>query len=236
MGPTLGLLAAVVWARCASAEVLVAESADGLGLKFSPEGEVMAAKIGAVRLPSAQTRGGFEAMDMQKATPVEMLAEPSFEGGADFWILASSALTGAFANLQSGDMAPFRELYKRYVPVVRRLSAAGWEPLTGAKVIGQPRVITEKAEDYGGYPGAVLIERFGTAEAGNLHFALYNCGAAREACEVELDLEALGIGAGEAVRARELMTGMELEVEVVGKRARMRCPVSEEGLGVASVR
>ena len=78
----------------------------------------------------------------------------------------------------------------------------------------------------------MLIERFGSAQAGNLHFALYNCGAAREACEIELDLEALGIGEGEAVRARELMTGTELAVEVVGKRARMECALSEEGLGV----
>jgi len=51
-----------------------------------------------------------------------------------------------------------RDLFKRYIPVLRRITEAGWEPVTYATT-SDPKV---------------WIERFGYWEKGNLHFTIRN--------------------------------------------------------------
>lgn len=150
-------------------------------------------------------------------------------------ILASSALTGTFANLNVGDMEPFRELYQRYVPAARPLSAAGWEPITHATVVGHEQLITEHAPDYAAYPTSVLIERFGTAREGDLHFCVYDTGADVDACQVALDADALGLPDADAIRATSVLTGDRLGVSEQDGAVKVHCPLSEMGLGIIAI-
>jgi len=53
--------------------------------------------------------------------------------------------------------ALYRAALRQYVPAIEELSSAGWDPLTFAHV-----------------DGGVAVERFGTFEAGELHFTLHN--------------------------------------------------------------
>ncbi len=78
-----------------------------------------------------------------------------------------------------------RPLFRRYLPVLRRLCAAGWEPVTGARTSSD----------------AVLIERFGYWERGNLHFTLRNVGTQAAQFTVSLDAADLGATAADLQRA-----------------------------------
>ncbi len=150
-------------------------------------------------------------------------------------ILASSALTGTFANLDSSNMEPFRELYRRYVPAVRALSAAGWEPVTHAGVSGHPQVVTGPGDAYGRYPQGVLVERFGAWPAGNLHLALYNCGPPLPACELVIDHEALGITNPSSLWIEDLLSGRKLDASTEGGRAVVQVPLSGKGLAILAL-
>lgn len=68
------------------------------------------------------------------------------------------------------------EIYDRWVPLTARLAEAGWEPVTFAHVTGP-----------------VMIERFGRAKDGNLHFTLRNDTDQPRTVEVRLDAASLGL-------------------------------------------
>jgi hypothetical protein len=86
------------------------------------------------------------------------------------------------------------DIYDLYIPIIKRLSAAGWEPVTHARVAQE----------------GVRIERFGPQE-GVVYFTLLNEGA--QACEVTLTIDALALGAGglgvESIT--ELLSGRPVE-------------------------
>ncbi len=86
-------------------------------------------------------------------------------------------------------------LMRRYVPILRRLSAAGWEPVTLAHT-----------DDV-----AVQLERFGSLADGDLLFSLKNHAPTARAVVVTLTAELPGGGAGE-LAARELVSGQSLAV------------------------
>ena len=69
------------------------------------------------------------------------------------------AIFPAVASVQSasGDLESDRALYRQYVPAIEELSRAGWEPVPYATA------------DEG-----VIVERFGDAAQGELHFTLRN--------------------------------------------------------------
>ncbi len=83
------------------------------------------------------------------------------------------------------------DIYRLYVPIIKRLSAAGWEPVTRATVDAD----------------AVRVERFGPAE-GTVYFACLNEGAAAVDCTLTIDLGALGTGVIDTVT--ELVTDERL--------------------------
>ena len=70
-----------------------------------------------------------------------------------------------------------RPLFKRYVPIIKRLAGAGWEPLTGAR--------SDKAKVY--------VERYGSAAKGNLLLTVYNDTDTTQTVKVTLDPKALGL-------------------------------------------
>lgn len=70
-----------------------------------------------------------------------------------------------------------REVFERWDPLIRRLAAAGWEPITGARTTNP----------------AVMIERFGTARSRNLHFTVRNTARQDEQVTAIIDAASLGL-------------------------------------------
>jgi hypothetical protein len=74
-----------------------------------------------------------------------------------------------------------KKLLDWFVPLVRQLSRAGWEPVRRATVNNK----------------AVSCERFGRGDT--VYFTLYNDSAAKVSCALDVDLKALGFGENAAV-------------------------------------
>jgi len=90
------------------------------------------------------------------------------------------------------DNADYIALMRRYIPIVRRQSAAGWEPIT----------LAWTGDD------KVGIERFGGEEGRELLFSLKNTGEAPARVTVRVDESLLQPGV--VCSVRELVTGAEL--------------------------
>ena len=73
-----------------------------------------------------------------------------------------------------------RPLWRKYVPVIRTLSAAGWEPITCAR--------SENPQVY--------VERFGRPDAG-VYLTLLNDSDRPQSTRLSLEAAALGLGAGD---------------------------------------
>ncbi len=90
---------------------------------------------------------------------------------------------------------------KRYNGLLREVTGAGWEPITGAHVS----------------PDVIRIERFG--HGGNTHWVLHNSTAAAVAAEVRLDATTIGRlqseylvrPNGQAVKSKDNMLSVQLE-------------------------
>jgi hypothetical protein len=82
-----------------------------------------------------------------------------------------------------------RELFKRYIPIVKRIAEAGWQPITHAAA---------DTDD-------ILLERFGPDDEGRVYFTVMNDGDERATAAVLIGAKALGL-AGD-VNARELVSG-----------------------------
>lgn len=115
-----------------------------------------------------------------------------FAGAYNFKIEADGG-----ASFPTWSTPEHRELWSRYVPALRRLAAAGWEPVTLARS-SDP---------------AVWVERFGRAEDGDLHLTLHNPTGTGRTVRVRLETRA---GAG----ALELLTGERVEVAASGDAGR----------------
>jgi len=87
-----------------------------------------------------------------------------------------------------------RPLFRKYVPLLRRLDKAGWEPVPWATV----------------EPKTVRLERFGRAAAGNLAFTLHNTSGSD--ANVRLALQLAGLGIREVTSATEWLAGIPVSV------------------------
>ena len=87
-----------------------------------------------------------------------------------------------------------RHLFKRYIPLVRLVAEAGWEPVTHA--------VTDKQDVY--------VERFGPSERGSVYFTLMNDSAEHRVAVLTIDAAELGLK--EAGRAEDLVSGELLSV------------------------
>jgi hypothetical protein len=65
-----------------------------------------------------------------------------------------------------------RPLFKKYIPVIRRVAEAGWEPLTHAACGNQ----------------SILVERFGSEPRGNFYVTLFNNSTATQSGTVTTEL------------------------------------------------
>jgi hypothetical protein len=97
-----------------------------------------------------------------------------------------------------------RPLFKKYVPLIRRTSVAGWQPLTGA-CCDNP---------------AILLERFGPDARGVMYLALLNDGPTDQEGGVTLDPPRQA--RERPAEARELIT--ELSVPIRDRKFRIAVP------------
>jgi hypothetical protein len=84
-----------------------------------------------------------------------------------------------------------RPFFKKYIPIIKQVAGAGWEPLTLATCNSK----------------AIRIERFGHSE--KLFFTIRNRGSENTSCSLLFDTDELGISKG--FKATEIVDGQELE-------------------------
>lgn len=104
-----------------------------------------------------------------------------------------------------------REAYERWAPLTERLAAAGWEALTYARSSDE----------------MVMVERFGSAEGGDLCFTLRNDTSEDREPILELQTEALGLSATAAPEVYMMLGGSQEQALGVRSGAGIwRVPVS----------
>ena len=99
-----------------------------------------------------------------------------------------------------------RPLFKKYIPLIKTISSAGWEPVTYARSSNP----------------AVFIERYGT------HFlTLRNDSQTAQTAEIAVDGAALGWPAGISP-ARNLLTGREISAQSTGGILRLHLDFAKD--------
>ena len=101
-----------------------------------------------------------------------------------------------------------RDLFKKYIPIIRRINAAGWEPITYARTFDKD----------------VIVERFGSWEKRDLHFTLRNQAEQEKSCTVTIQLVALGA-------KREDLDSISVKDLISDFRADGKATGAEDGIG-----
>ncbi len=110
----------------------------------------------------------------------------------------------SFGNMSvfktSQSYAPVAELNNRYVPALRTITGAGWQPVTNVR-----------ASD------GVLVERWGPGKDGVVYLTVLSESATK--ATLTIDTGALGLGA--SLTARDLLTGEQFTAQEASGRARL---------------
>jgi hypothetical protein len=104
-----------------------------------------------------------------------------------------------------------RPFFKKYIPLLRRITAAGWQPVTYASS-DNPKI---------------LLERFGPDASGTVFLTLLNDTAETQAASITLDFQTLGLKPG--VHARALVSNLPASPASNGLRVSLR-PQQAEAL------
>jgi len=118
---------------------------------------------------------------------------------------------GVFPGTYSWGKAPWemkekielpRELYKKYIPLIQRISEAGWEPITEA---------TSSHLD-------ILIERFGPSKSKDLYFTLRNTSDVQRKITLKINISSLGFSPAQVknILIEELLTKKEIKAKHLG--------------------
>ncbi|MEA3400407.1 MAG: hypothetical protein U9R79_04105 [Armatimonadota bacterium] len=125
----------------------------------------------------------------------------------------------SFGNMRLFDTqekyAPIAELNSRYVPTLRRVTAAGWRPVTHART-AHPEV---------------AVERWGPGDDGELILTVLSSAEQDLDCELRVDAPALGLQ-GETLVATDLLAGDGFEGTIAGGATRLTVPVSPQRVRV----
>lgn len=108
----------------------------------------------------------------------------------------------------------YGDLYRRFMPSLMRISAAGWEPVTHTRTA----------------PATIRTERFGQSASDGLFITALNESPEAYAGELVLDAQALGITAG--MIAADTTTGRIVEMTVADGAARMPMPIAPHDVAV----
>jgi hypothetical protein len=106
-----------------------------------------------------------------------------------------------------------RPLFKKYLPIIRKLDEAGWQPVTGATID----------------PSDARIERYGSFESRNLAFTIHN--PAAEAREITITLSRDDLNLPPMFDATEWFSGKPAPVN----GDTLRVPLPASGYGVISI-
>jgi hypothetical protein len=126
--------------------------------------------------------------------------------------------TAGVAAPEQADAA--RPLYRKYAPLIQKIAAAGWQPLTHAR-IRKAEVERRKAEGAGDKlthttaDSALKVERWGNKDRG-LYFTLRNSGEGPATAELAIDLTAVGLQGKPNLRAEELLERREVAERTEG--------------------
>lgn len=104
-----------------------------------------------------------------------------------------------------------RPLFKKYIPVIRRIAEAGWEPIPWANSNDK----------------SVWVERFG--EGRELFFTAFNGGSEPKSATITIALDKLGVS---AARAEELLPRHRSLGRVAGKTWRWRVSLAPDQVAV----
>jgi hypothetical protein len=134
-----------------------------------------------------------------------------------FGFFPSFFSVNATSNIYWADSAKCKQgrpFFRKYIPLIKELSAAGWEPVTFASDSNS----------------RVRVERFGKVHSRDLYFTLYNptAGTARTV----LSIDAGRLGLGNNIRVEEILDGetpeyrcngktIEIPLQVRGRTARL---------------
>ncbi len=115
-----------------------------------------------------------------------------------------------------------RPVFKKFIPIIQALCAAGWEPVTFART---------SRED-------VLVERFGSWTKNNLHFTLRNNGEKEQLCSINVQMTNLGIKPGQLQKlaVRELVSGAVAPAKVDAKAGVVELNISLRSKDTAVLR
>jgi hypothetical protein len=102
-----------------------------------------------------------------------------------------------------------RALFQKYIPLIRRVAEAGWEPITHA--------IAE-----GGW-----VERYGKRT-----FTVFNPSSTERTIHLRIDLRALRQSAADAKQPKELVHGLALDTELEGSTLHIRLKLAPEQTAV----
>ena len=110
-----------------------------------------------------------------------------------------------------------RPLYKQFIPVLRRMFAAGWDPVTYARAL----------------PAEVQVERYGPGAAREVLFAVFN--PTQEPAQVKLTVPAAELKLDMAAKATALLAPADLPVLPDGDAIVVTVPVAAGRCEVVSL-
>lgn len=172
----------------------------------------------------------FRAISGQK--PYLMLMNNSYDDGAHmenyfqrslFWAVYPSMFTG---HSKAGEIAYFynpewynrdRALFVKYLPLIRRLDEAGWQPVPLAKISRK----------------GVRLERYGDFSEGTLAFTVHN--PLKQPAKVTLTLDGSALGLGANVSAKEWISGKALEVKTSRSGPKVTLELPPDGYAAVGI-
>jgi hypothetical protein len=89
-----------------------------------------------------------------------------------------------------------RPFFKKYIPLIKEISLAGWQPVSLARASNKE----------------IKLERFGNEEGNSIYFTLLNPGAKESKTEVILDVHNLNIN--KILNIEEMVEGRELDYKI----------------------
>ncbi|NLN19509.1 MAG: hypothetical protein GX162_09580 [Firmicutes bacterium] len=116
--------------------------------------------------------------------------------------------------------ALYGDLYRRFMPSLKSISAAGWQPITHAML----------------EPAGPYIERFGQSPKRGLYFTVYNENRSPYEGVLIVDAEALGIRAGEVVQVTDTTTGASWPAEFADGQLRAFFSIAAEDVAVLQLK
>lgn len=120
----------------------------------------------------------------------------------------------SFGNMKlfdtPGKYAPIAALNDRFVPALRAITGAGWEPVTHARA-----------------PAGVVLERWGPGEDGSLYLTVFS----EEATEAALTIDTAALGLRGEVMLRDLLS----DDEFVCAAGRLQLPLQAQRVRVLEV-